>query len=276
VNISRNPTSSLRRVAATLSIAAAAGFGATSVQAGMFDDEEARKAILDLRVDLRARISASEESANVKIAELGTANAALQEQIKTLQRSLLDLNASLEALRAELPKLRGSEEQIARDVAEVQRRQKDIVQAIDERLVKLEPQKASLDGKDFMVLPAEKLQYEQAMATLRGGDFDKSVAALAGFDRRYPDSAYGESVRFWLGNAQYGKRDYKEAIVTFRAFVTASPDHPRAADALLAVANCQVEMKDAKGARKTIDELIKTYPKSDAAAAGKERLATIK
>jgi tol-pal system protein YbgF len=272
VNISKNPTSGLRFGAFALLLVAIAGMSATSVQAGMFDDEEARKAILDLR----ARISASEEGANAKIAELHTANTALQEQIKTLQRSLLDLNASLETLRAELPKLRGSDEQIARDVAEVQRRQKDIVQAIDERLVKLEPQKASLDGKDFMVLPAEKLQYEQAMASLRGGDFDKSVAALAGFDRRYPDSAYGESVRFWLGNAQYGKRDYKEAIVTFRAFVTASPDHPRAAEALLAVANCQVEMKDAKGARKTIDELIKTYPKSEAAAAGKERLATIK
>ena len=35
-------------------------------------------------------------------------------------------------------------------------------------------------------------------------------------------------------------------------------------------------MKDAKGARKTLDDLIKAYPTSEAAAAGKERLGTLK
>jgi TolA-binding protein len=35
-------------------------------------------------------------------------------------------------------------------------------------------------------------------------------------------------------------------------------------------------MKDAKGARTTLNELMKTYPQSEAAQAGKERLASIK
>ena len=35
-------------------------------------------------------------------------------------------------------------------------------------------------------------------------------------------------------------------------------------------------MKDPKGARKTIEDLIKAYPNSEAAAAGKERLATLR
>ena len=81
---------------------------------------------------------------------------------------------------------------------------------------------------------------------------------------------------FWLGNAQYGKREYKEAIASFRALLAAAPDHPRAPEALLSVANCQIELKDAKAARRTIDELLKTYPKSEAAQAGKERLASLK
>jgi tol-pal system protein YbgF len=96
------------------------------------------------------------------------------------------------------------------------------------------------------------------------------------FQRRYPASPYLDSVRFWQGNALYGKRDYKEAIAVFRAFVTSSPEHPRAPEALLALANSQAEMKDPRGARKTIDELLKAYPKSEAAQAGKERLAAIK
>jgi tol-pal system protein YbgF len=83
-------------------------------------------------------------------------------------------------------------------------------------------------------------------------------------------------VRFWLGNAQYGKRDYKDAIATFRAFVAGAPEHPRAPEAMLALANTQAELKDTRGARKTIDDLVKAYPRSEAAQAGKERLASLK
>ena len=47
-------------------------------------------------------------------------------------------------------------------------------------------------------------------------------------------------------------------------------------EAMLAVANCQAEMKDSKGARATLAELLKKYPQSEAAQAGKERLAALK
>jgi TolA-binding protein len=42
------------------------------------------------------------------------------------------------------------------------------------------------------------------------------------------------------------------------------------------MANSQAEMKDTKSARKTLDDLVKAYPKSEAAQAGKERLASLK
>ena len=42
------------------------------------------------------------------------------------------------------------------------------------------------------------------------------------------------------------------------------------------MANSQAEMKDPRAARKTIEDLMKAYPQSDAASAGKERLASLK
>ncbi|MFN0185983.1 MAG: tol-pal system protein YbgF [Aquabacterium sp.] len=259
--------------AAVLALGLAA---AGTSQAGLFDDEEARKAILDLR----ARIAAGDEQAKARTAELAAQvnalNAQLLEQISQLKRSLLDLNNQLEALRQDNAKLRGTQEQLARDVAESQRRQRDVAQAVDDRVRKLEPQKASADGREFMVEPEEKRAFDEAMAVLRTGDFDKASTTLTNFTRRWGHSGYIDSARFWLGNALYGKRDYKEAIATFRTLVTASPEHPRAAEALLAIANCQAEMKDVRGARRTIDELMKAYPASEAATAGKERLATLK
>jgi tol-pal system protein YbgF len=243
-----------------------------AARAGLFDDEEARKAI----VDMRTRITAGEEQAKARAADQATAAAQLAEQLTALRRSLLDLNNQIEAMRGDVAKLRGDNEQLLRDVSELQKRQKDGNQALDDRLRKLEPAKVAVDGREFMAEPDEKRAYEDAIATMRGGDFDKAVAAFAGFQKKFPGSGYTDSVRFWLGNALYGKRDYKEAIAAFRAFVAASPDHPRAPEALLALANSQAEMKDSRGAKKTIDDLVKAYPQSEAAQAGKERLASLK
>lgn len=258
--------------AAWLAPLLAAALLAGPARAGLFDDEEARKAILDLR----SRIQSNDDAARARLAELASASGQMLEQLAALRRSLLDLNNQLDALRAEQATLRGSNEQLAREVAELQRRQRDVGQAVDERLRKLEPVKVTLDGQEFLADADEKRAFDEALALLRGGDFDKSAGALSAFLRRYPASGYAPAARFWLGNALYGKRDHKEAIATLRAFVSAEPAHARAPEAMLAVANSQAEMRDTKGARKTIDELIKAYPRSEAAQAGKERLATLK
>jgi tol-pal system protein YbgF len=240
--------------------------------AGMFDDEEARKAI----VDLRNRVAAVDEGLKARTAEAATTNAQLLEQVGALRRSLLELNNQLEAMRGEIAKLRGNDEQITRELADLQRKQKDIGQATDERLRKLEPVKVTLDGKEFVVEQDERKAYEDAIGVIRTGDFDKAVLLLGAFQRRFLASNYTDSVRFWLGNALYGKRDYREAVSAFRAFVAGAAEHPRAPEALLALANSQAEMKDSRGARKTLDELMKSYPQSEAAVAAKERMATLK
>jgi tol-pal system protein YbgF len=240
-----------------------------AARAGIFDDDEARKAILDLR----QKLEQSNEQARARQTEQMNV---LTDQVGQLKRSLLDLNNQIEQLRGDNAKLRGQNEQLVRDVSELQLRQKDLQSGVDDRIRKMEPQKVSLDGREFNVEPDEKRQYEEAMEMLRKSDFPGTATALTAFHRRYPSSGYSDSVMFWLGNAQYGNRQYKDAINSFRTLVTASPDNPKAPEALLAIANCQAELKDSKSARATIGELVKTYPKSEAAQAGRERLATIK
>jgi TolA-binding protein len=79
-----------------------------------------------------------------------------------------------------------------------------------------------------------------------------------------------------LGNAQYATRDYKEAVINFRSLLTLAPDHVRSPEAVLSIANCQVELKDVKGARKTLEDLLKAYPQTEAAIAAKDRLSRLK
>jgi tol-pal system protein YbgF len=147
---------------------------------------------------------------------------------------------------------------------------------VDERLRKVEPSKVSVDGKEFIADPAEARDFEAALAIFRRGEFPAAQSAFADFIKRYPQSGFRPTAVFWLGNSQYANRDYRGAITNFRALIAQAPDHPRAAEAVLSIANCQIELKDNAGARKTLDELIKAYPQSEAASAAKERLARLR
>ncbi|MBV8125837.1 MAG: tol-pal system protein YbgF [Burkholderiaceae bacterium] len=247
----------------------AAGTLSLNAHAGLFEDEEARKAILDLR----AKVQQLDDGQKAQSAQT---QSLITDQVEPLRRSLLDLNGQIEALRGEIARLRGQNEQLARDLADTQRKVSDESAAVDQRLRPLEPQKVTLDGKEFTVDPDERRLYEGAIAAVRKGDFAEACNSLGSFLRRYPNSGYADSARFWLGNAQYGQRNYKDAIATFKALIVANPEHPRAAEALLSLANCQIELKDNKAARRSLEDLIKAYPGTEAAKAGKERLAALK
>lgn len=250
----------MKRSALAAALAAASLFTA-SAQAALFEDDEARRAILDLRQQLA-----------VQREELRRSN----DENGTLRRSLLELQNQIEALRSELARMRGSDEQLARDLAEVQKRQRDIQAGVDERLRKFEPVQVTVDGREFSADPAEQRDFEAALGAFRRGDFVAAQGAFAEFVRKYPSSGYRPTALFWLGNAQYANRDYRGAIANFRALLQQAPDHPRAPEAVLSIANCQIELKDNASARRTLDDLVKAYPQSEAASAARERLARLR
>jgi len=237
--------------------------------AGLFDDEEARRAILDLR----QRIEVLRTESDQKVADEAKRNA---EDSAQLRRSLLELQNQLEASRADAARLRGQVEQLARDVADAQRKQKDSAQLLEDRLRKLEPSRVTVDGREFLAEPAEKRDFDSALAVFRKGDFVTAQSVFLDFLNRYSASGYRPSALFWLGSAQYATKDYKDAQANFRNLVLLAADHLRAPEALLALANCQSELKDNKAAKKTLEELLASYPTSEAAGAAKDRLARLK
>lgn len=302
-------------------LAALLGLTVLTSHAGLFEDDEARRAILDLRQRLEAQrqgadvqrqaldslrqelqairqdaqnlrqetqtlrqesqalrqgLEAIKQYSDVSGSEAQKNIARAAEDSSVLRRSLLELQNQIQALRAELASQRGANEQLARDLAESQRKQKDMAQATEERFRQFEPVKVSVDGLEFFAEPSEKRNFEAAVEVLKKGDFAAAQGVFADFLNRYPQSGYYSSGLFWLGNAQYATRDYKEAMINFRAIMTRSPDHFRAPEAALSVANCQIELKDVKGARKTLEDLLKAYPQSEAAPAARDRLARLK
>jgi tol-pal system protein YbgF len=245
---------SLNQLALALALSALTGLA----QAALFDDDEARRAILDLRQRL--------EQSNKNFAE----------ENAQLRRSLLDLQSQIESLRGDLSQSRGAHENLARDVSDIQQRQKDVAAGVDERLRKFEPVKVSVDGREFLVEPAEKRDYEAAMDIFRKGDFVAAQTALVQFLQRNGKSGYAPSALFWLGNAQYANKSYKDAMANFQQLLNVAPGHARAPEAMLAISNVQLELKDLKAARKTLDDLVKAFPASEAANTARDRLTRLR
>jgi tol-pal system protein YbgF len=224
----------------------------------LFEDDEARRAILDLR----QRVEAMRQQTDQR----------LSDENGQLRRSLLDLQNQIEQMRGDLARMTGQNEQLTRTVSEMQSRQG----AIDDKLKQTEPSKVSVDGREFNADPKEKADFDAALGIFRAGQFAQSQTAFAEFVKRYPQSGYNASALFWLGNAQYATRNYNEAIANFRSMLSLAPDHAKAPEAVLSIANCQIELKDTRAARRTLEDLSKAYPQSEAAQAGRERLSRLR
>ena len=242
---------------------------ASSANAGIFEDEEARKAILDLR----QKVESFRKESDQKFGEQAKQHS---DEISQLRRSLLELQNQLEASNAEMAKLRGQDEQLRRELSDLQRQHLDVSKSLDERLRKVEPTKISMDGLEFLAEAAEKKSFEASLAVFRKGDFAEAQTAFNDFLNRNAQSGYVPAAIFWLGNAQFISKDYKGALQSFRKLVAQAPTYQRIPEAQLAMANCQLELKDTRGAKKTLENILEQHPRSEAADAAKERLARLK
>jgi tol-pal system protein YbgF len=242
------------------SIAAAAVIAVASVpvqaQAGLFDDVEARKAILDLRARVEALNNRLEGKAD--------------------KSTNLDLAGQNDQLRLEVAKLRGQIEVLANEVANLQRRQKDFYADLDNRLRKVEPQLATVDGRQVEVQPGEQKTFDAALAMFKAGDYRNAGAAFANFVRMYPQSAYAGAAHYWLGNTYYAQRDFRNAIASHQTVVNSFPDNPKAPEALLNIALSYIELKDRPAARSALEQVVSHYPESPTAQVAQERMATLR
>ena len=224
--------------------------------AGLLDDDEARKAILDLR----AKVDAISNTLNSRL------------DAKADKTAMLDVISQHDQTQQQIAILRGQIEVLANDLANAQKRQKDLYTDLDGRLRKLEPVQVNIDGKEAAVGQTEQTAYDSALKIFQAGDYKTAATALDGFVKQYPQSGYAANAQYWLGNAFYALRDCKSAIAAQQLVVKNYPDSPKAADAMLNMASCYSELKDKARAQKTLQTLVATYPDSSAAQTAKDRL----
>ncbi len=237
--------------------------------AGLFADEEARKQVQQLE----ARIVKLEKA-------LSSADADKEQTI----RSMLDLQMQMEALNTELRKQRGQNEELVHNLQDAEKRQKDFYIDLDTRLRRVEAGDKTtstserVEGtRDVSADPlGESHAFEAAYTFYKAENYQDAAAAFRDFLKNYPQSVHEANVHYWMGNSYFLLKDYKNCLSSYEALVSKFQDHPRVAEAMLNIAECQLNLKNNAAAKKTLKQLISQFPGSDASDKAKKRLATIK
>lgn len=227
---------------------------AASSTSWAFADDDARKAILDLRKEVRA----------------------LQEQLETQSRAQMQLVTQLNRLTEQNRTLTGRIEEIANSIHVEQRSSRELYTKLDDRLMALEPVSVEIDGVTLTVDAREKAEFDAAVAKLREADFKGAVADLKTFVEHYPRSPYKAEALFWWGSASFALEQYKTTMTVQNRLLRECPKSSRAPDAMLSVGSAQAALGNVKAASATFEKVIKNYPNGDAAKEAKARLASMK
>jgi len=216
-----------------------------------------------------------DDVARARIEEVRKQVGLLEERLSKLEdrRALIDLASQIEALRGDVARMRGQLEVLQNQIETADKRGKDLYVDIDTRLRKLEQVKeASATQAAEAPPPAETKAYEAALNQFKLGNYPLAISAFQGFLVTYPSSRLAPSAQYWIGNAWFAQRDYRQAIIAQQKVLSAWPEDAKAADAMLNIASAQDAMGDRRGAQKTLETVVAKFPDSPAAASAKQRL----
>lgn len=110
-----------------------------------------------------------------------------------------------------------------------------------------------------------EVAYNTALATFRAGEHGQAVLDFLDFIAKYPKHPLVPNAQYWIGEAYYLQRDYRQAIAEFQKVPEVGPGTSKAADALLKIGLSYQGLRDSTRARQTWQRLVRDYPSSEAA-----------
>jgi tol-pal system protein YbgF len=225
----------------------------------------------------------SDNTARDQIKQLETRIAQLEESDKQRTQTMLDLQTQVDALTADLRKLRGENEELAHDLQDAEKRQKDFYVDLDTRLRRFETgqspagQPAAAGGVAAPIDPvAENRDYDAAYGLFKSNKPLPSITAFQDFLKKYSGSTLAPNAYYWMGVAYYSLKDYKNAVNSYLTSASKYPSSPKAPSALMGAAICYQSLNDKASAKKTLRQLIKNYPDSNLVPRAKKHLARLK
>lgn len=218
--------------------------------------------------------------------------------------TISELYQRLESMGKEIDELRGENETLRKDLSDLRQSQKQAFLALDERLEKQATARSSaapavkVPAASPAAVPAKatpaaaqkppaatapvkpttkpsaisaKSDYNQAYATLKK-DHGAGIKAFQAFLKKYPNDPLAENAHYWIGEAKYSKKDYRGAIDSFIVVLNDYKQGRKAPDAAVKLGYSFYAVKDWNLARRTFNDVLRYFPKSNAAKLAQARL----
>jgi tol-pal system protein YbgF len=115
-------------------------------------------------------------------------------------------------------------------------------------------------------------EYAAALATYRAREHGQAVLDFVDFIAKYPKHPLAGNAQYWIGEAYWAQRDYRQALVEFEKVFEHGP--AKTPDALLKIGLCHLRLNDVPRAQKAWQRVVNDYPKSEPATMARSLLAT--
>lgn len=115
-------------------------------------------------------------------------------------------------------------------------------------------------------------EYAAALATYRAREHGQAVIDFLDFIAKYPKHPLAGNAQYWIGEAYWAQRDYRQALVEFEKVFEHGPQ--KAPDAQLKIGLCYLRLGDVPRAQQAWQRVVNDYPKSESAGMARSLIAT--
>lgn len=268
-----------------LSLFALASFN--TAHAGLFDDKEARKKIMEIETKQQS----DHNTAMAAIADLKKSQAALEKRIAAIEAivqggGLADMQNQIETLKQEVANLKGDLEVAQHNLDATQTRQKDLYTDTDTRLRRIEGGAAGPSNSSSSAAPAnsptqpmaeekDAKAFADANALSQSAKHKEAFAAFDAFLKEYPNSKLVADALYGMGYSQFALKNYKSSIATQQKVIDLHSDSPKVPDAMFNMANGQIQLGQVGSAKKTLRDLVAKYPDAAVTPSAQKRLKAL-
>jgi len=219
-----------------------------------------------------ASLQSDNQRLQAENAQLKKTNAQLDQDKKALNAKVADLTSKL-----------GQSSQQWQDLQDLQNRvnsldsdltvQKQINRDLSAKNADMEKQAMSQPAAaSTITTKAEfKKTYDDALKLFKARKYKAATADLENLASSKADESLVSNAHYWLGECYYAQQRYNDAVQEFEKTL-AYPKSFKASAAYLMLGMSHVRLGNKADARKTWQDLIKKYPKSEYASRAKEYL----
>jgi tol-pal system protein YbgF len=202
----------------------------------------------------------------------------LEQQNQTQSQLQSTMSMQLIELQKEVKELRGIIEEHDYKLKQIQDRQRDLYRDIENRLsaipqgtspaiqsstpavtTQTKPPVTSLPTQQAAPAADERSEFEAAFTQVRNREYTQAIKSFESFLSKYPNGAYSDNARFWIGQVYFAQGKYDESEKEFKKLRSDYPNSSKLSAAILKLAEIKVQQKKWEEAKALYNEVVANH-----------------